>query len=250
MTNEILEKLKDDNEYYNGVGRKYLSNSDIGSLLKNPKEFGVKRDDTPIFAMGRYFHQLFLEPDKAKEWDFVDVSSRNTKKYKEYVAELQADSKRPRDFALLLKEKRNVEYWVEAMKTNIDFFDRIYADTNRFEVPEVMELEGEMWKGKADIVGEDYVYDLKTTGNINDFRWNFRKYNYDSQAYIYSQLFSRPMMFLVIDKTSYMMGAYTVSPESLERGRQKVEKAVEVYRTFFGDNPQEDINQYYFNEEI
>ena len=58
------------------------------------------------------------------------------------------------------------------------------------------------------------------------------------------------MMFLVIDKTSYMMGAYTVSPESLERGRQKVEKAVEVYRTFFGDNPQEDINQYYFNEEI
>ena len=57
-------------------------------------------------------------------------------------------------------------------------------------------------------------------------------------------------MFLVIDKTSLMMGAFTVSDESLERGKRKVEKAVEVYRTFFGDNPTEDINQFYFNEEV
>ena len=27
-----LELLKDDKQYYNGVGRKYLSNSDIGAL--------------------------------------------------------------------------------------------------------------------------------------------------------------------------------------------------------------------------
>ena len=30
----IIEILKDDNEYYNGIGRQYLSNSDIGTLLK------------------------------------------------------------------------------------------------------------------------------------------------------------------------------------------------------------------------
>lgn len=250
MNADIIKQLKNDDEYYNGVGRQFLSNSDIGTLLKNPKEFGVKRDDSKEFAMGRYFHQLFLEPDKAKGWDFVDVTSRNTKKYKEYVEQLQADSKRPRDFALLLKEKIAVEHWVEAMKTNLDFFDMIFDEDNEFEVPAVMELEGEMWKGKADIVGKEFVYDLKTTGNINDFRWNFRKYNYDSQAFIYSSLFNKPMKFLVIDKTSFMMGSYTVGQESLERGRQKVEKAVEIYRTFFGDNPTEDINQYYFNEEI
>ena len=28
----VIEELKDDNEYYNGIGRKYLSNSDIGTL--------------------------------------------------------------------------------------------------------------------------------------------------------------------------------------------------------------------------
>jgi hypothetical protein len=247
---QVVELLRDDNEYYNGIGRKYLSNSDIGTLLKNPTEFGQKREDTKEFAMGRYFHQLFLEPSKADEWDFIDVASRNTKKYKEYVSELQSNSNRPRNFALLRREKDEVERWVEAMKTNFDFFNYIADDKNTYEVPAISEICGEVWKGKADIVGKDFLFDLKTTGNINDFRWNFRKYNYDSQAYIYSTLFNKPMMFLVIDKTSLMMGAYTVSQESLDRGKEKVERAVEIYRKFYGENPMEDINQYYFYEEI
>ena len=41
--NEIIEKLKDDKEYYGGVGKQYLSNSDIGALLNNPKEYGASR---------------------------------------------------------------------------------------------------------------------------------------------------------------------------------------------------------------
>tara|TARA_R100001443_G_scaffold114946_1_gene131777 strand:+ start:4348 stop:5082 length:735 start_codon:yes stop_codon:yes gene_type:complete len=244
MNAEILEQLKNDDEYYNGLGRQFLSNSDIGALLKNPKEFGVKRKDSKEFAMGRYFHQLFLEPDKAKKVKHIDVSSRATKKYKESLAEIQ------KELILLTKEKEEVELWVDTMKTNFDFFNYINNEKNKYEVPAVTELCGELWKGKADIVGEDFLFDLKTTSNINDFRWNFRKYNYDSQAYIYSSLFKKPMMFLVLDKTSLMMGAYTVSQESLDRGKDKVERAVEVYQKFYGDNPTEDINQYYFYEEI
>lgn len=249
-TQKIIKTLKDDNEYYNGIGRQYLSNSDIGTLLKNPRDFGKKLEDSKEFAMGRYFHQLFLEPEKANEWDFIDVASRNTKKYKEYVEELRQSSNRERNFALLEKEKVEVERWVDAMKTNLDFFDYINDSKNKYEVPNIKEIGGETWKGKADIVGEDFIYDLKTTSNINDFKWNSRKYNYDSQAYIYQELFGKPMVFLVIDKTSLMMGFFSVSDESLERGRQKVERAIEIYRKFYGDNPTEDINQYYLYEEI
>ena len=249
-TQKIIKTLKDDNEYYNGLGRQYLSNSDIGTLLKNPRDFGKKLEDSKEFAMGRYFHQLFLEPEKANEWDFIDVASRNTKKYKEYVEELRQSSNRERNFALLEKEKVEVERWVDAMKTNLDFFDYINDSKNNYEVPNIKEIGGETWKGKADIVGEDFIYDLKTTSNINDFKWNSRKYNYDSQAYIYQELFGKPMVFLVIDKTSLMMGFFSVSDESLERGRQKVERAIEIYRKFYGDNPTEDINQYYLYEEI
>ena len=246
----IIEILKDDNEYYNGIGRQYLSNSDIGTLLKNPRDFGKKLEDSKEFAMGRYFHQLFLEPSKAEEWDFIDVSSRATKKYKEYVEELKSNSTRERNFALLQKEKEEVHKWVEAMKLNDDFLEHITDSKNKYEVPMIKEIQGELWKGKADIVGNDFIFDLKTTSSIFDFKWNARKYNYDSQAYIYQELFGKPMVFLVIDKSSLVMGFFSVSDESLERGKQKVARAIEIYRKFYGDNPTEDINQYYLYEEI
>ena len=53
---EVLEKLKDDELYYGEFGRKYLSNSDIGTLLKDPKMF--KKAITPTLPMllGRYLH--------------------------------------------------------------------------------------------------------------------------------------------------------------------------------------------------
>ena len=80
---EVIEKLKDDVQYYGDFGKQYLSNSDIGTLLNNPREFRQPQDDNVNFHKGRYFHQLILEPEKAKETKFIEVSSRNTKAYKE-----------------------------------------------------------------------------------------------------------------------------------------------------------------------
>ena len=50
MSDTIIKQLKDDKEYYGGIGKNYLSNSDIGALLSNPKEFGVQKDDNINFA--------------------------------------------------------------------------------------------------------------------------------------------------------------------------------------------------------
>ncbi len=61
LNDHILELLKDDKEYYSGIGKKFLSNSDIGTLLNNPKDFGKSREDNKSFAEGRYFHQLILQ---------------------------------------------------------------------------------------------------------------------------------------------------------------------------------------------
>jgi hypothetical protein len=83
--NSVIELLKNDNQYYNGIGKQYLSNSDIDALLKNPKEFKVNREDCKAFAEGRYFHQLILEPEKAKIIVTIDASSRNTNIYKEAI---------------------------------------------------------------------------------------------------------------------------------------------------------------------
>ena len=55
---EAIEKLRDDSNYYGAYGKQYLSNSDIGSLLTNPREYGVSTPDNANFAKGKLFHQL------------------------------------------------------------------------------------------------------------------------------------------------------------------------------------------------
>lgn len=241
---DIIKLLQDDREYYDGVGKNYLSNSNIGDLLKNPKNFNKKQEDNKNFLVGRYFHQLILEPEKAAATPHIDLATRRGKAYDSFLEENNIT------IGLLTKEKVMLENLVESMLNVDDFRALIQEEGVQYEVPMIKEIHGEMWKGKADIVGSEHLIDIKTSSSIEKFRWSVRDYNYDSQAYIYQQLFNKPLVFLVIDKTSRMMGMYPVSEESLERGEQKVIKAVEQYRKFYGENPSEDINQFYFYEEV
>ena len=237
--NTILNKLKDDKEYYHGVGKKYLSNSDIAALLTNPKRYGVPREDDVNLAKGRLFHQMLLEPSKAIDFEIIDVSSRNTKKYKDAITI-------DKPFILLEKEVEEVKRYVGAINSNYDFWNIVNGTEH--EVPAVGELFGVQWKGKADIVTEHDIYDLKTTRTLKDFKWSARRYNYDSQAYIYQTLFGKPMTFLVVCKDTLDIGWYTCSDDFIAGGEEKVKKAVDVYETFFGPNPTDDIGSYYHRE--
>ena len=242
MSKEILEKLRNDQDYYGDFGKQYMSNSDISTLLTNPKQYGVGLPDNANFAKGRYFHQLVLEPEKADGYTFVESSSRNTKLYKEYCAEAEVD------FALLSKEGEELRRLVGVMMGNLDMYDLIRNPENIYELPAIGEIEGKMWKGKADIVHPDMVIDIKTTSKIEDFKWSARKYNYDSQCYIYQKLFGKPLIFLVIDKTSDMMGIFRPTEEFVKGGQNKVQRAIEVYNKFFGSNPTSDIDTFYYDE--
>jgi hypothetical protein len=92
-----------------------------------------------------------------------------------------------------------------------------------------------MWKGKADIVNHEdkLVVDLKTTADINKFRWSASKYNYDSQAYIYRKLFGYDMIFIVIDKTTHQIGIFDCSSDFYEKGKDKVDRAEKAYELFY-----------------
>jgi len=237
----VLNKLKNDKEYYEGIGKDYVSNSDISALLTNPKKFGVSRPDNANFAKGRMFHQLLLEPGKCFDTLIVDASSRNTKKYKEALTE-------EHPFGLLLKEIEEVKAMVSAVEQNFDFYTHI-LDTEH-EVPAVGELFGVPFKGKADMVGEFAIFDLKTTRSIHEFRWTAKKYNYDSQAYIYQELFGKPMTFLCVCKETLQTASFVCSEHFIDSGKDKVERAAQQYLRFFGDNPTEDIDSYYMQETL
>ena len=233
--NKVLHKLDDDEQYYGEFGRQFLSNSDIKSLLEDPLSFKQPIVGNPNLVKGSYFHTLVLEPDKLERFKIIDAATRNTKKYKDLsggemcLLEKEADE---------LNQLRDKLLGVTAARELIQDIDVDY------EVPGVQELEGEWWKLKADIVNntQGYVIDLKTTSDIDKFSYSAKVYNYDSQAYIYSTYFKMDFLFIVICKKSKKIGIFDCSPQFLESGKEKVQKAVEQYRLFYKDenfNPAE-----------
>ena len=223
---EVLKALQDDTNYYGDFGKKYLSNSDIGTLLTNPLALGKQQAQRPAFLVGGYFHTAILEPDKLKNFKIVEATTRNTKAYKEISGG---------EMCLLKHEVDQIELMTEKMLNNEVCRDLIRSGNVKYEQPEITELEGQMWKGKADIVNHDekLIIDLKTTADITKFKYSASKYNYDSQAYIYSKLFGYEMLFIAIDKNTHQIGIFDCSPEFYERGQDKVKRAVEAYELFY-----------------
>ena len=203
MKEEIIETLRDDEQYYGEFGKQFLSNSDIKKLLDDPASFGVATSQTVDMLKGSYMHHAVLEPEKLASYVVIDASSRSTKKYKEAIIDMGAD------ILLLAPEQAELDIMAQKVRENFRFSSEIYADGNEFEVPAVKKLFKHMWKGKADVVCA-----------------------------------GKPLEFYVIEKGSHRLEVFTCSDAFLERGREKVIRALEVYKKFFGENPTDDISQY------
>ena len=220
---DVIKKLRDDEHYYGDFGKKYLSNSDISTLLTNPLALGQPQKPIPAYLVGGYFHTAILEHEKHNKFKIVESTTRNTKAYKEI-----SDG----ELCLLQSEVDKIELMTDKVLANNVCKGLIRGTNIEYEQPGITELEGLMWKGKADIVNheEKLIIDLKTTADLNKFKWSANKYNYDSQAYIYSNLFGYEFIFIVIDKTTHQIGIFDCSPQFYERGKDKVERASEQYK--------------------
>ena len=233
--------LNDDAHYYGMEGKKYLSNSDIDALLNDPKSFKKQKEKTPEMLNGSYFHASLLEPHKLDTFPVYEGTSRNNKGYKEQVPE--------GEIWLLSSEKNKLDELVESVKKNIILWDMIYDDSViGYEVAATGVIGGLPWKGKADIVKGDVLYDIKTTSKISEFKFSARKYNYDSQAWIYNQLFGKPLVFITVEKDTGRVGVFECSDEFLDRGREKVMMAVEAYNKFYGESKTDDPESFIINE--
>jgi len=234
---KILKKLKNDEDYYGDFGNQFLSNSHVGKLLKDPLNAFAPSKPSPAFLVGGYFHTCILEPDKLKKYKVVKASTRNTKAYKDVAGGELCLLEHEVDMIELMRQKvmendicRDL---IQGSNVGSDITD--LRNPVEYEVPMITELFGNKWKGKADIVNheEKLIIDLKTTADIEKFQWSASKYNYDSQAYIYSKLFGYEFLFIVIDKSTHQIGVFDCSPQFYERGEEKVRKASEAYDLFY-----------------
>ena len=257
---DLLPEMQDDGFYYKFMGLdKCLSYSSLKWLLKSPKWFEYKRNnpdpETQALRDGRLVHTQILEPQKYDTFNFIDVSTKNTNKWKLAVQEHGAMN------TYTLKEQRMANRISQAFLQN----DRAVSFLNKAltEVPNLISLEGLPIRGKADIYKpEEYVVDVKTTSdgisriNLDTgeqetlFARTISNYDYDMQAYLYSVMFNVPeFWWVVIDKATTDIGIFKASPETLELGRLKLEAALQMYDAFFVSDLI-DLSQYYLESEI
>lgn len=231
---QAIERLRNDEDYYGDFGKQFLSNSDISVLENEPHNFHKQIQKTPNLLVGGYFHTAILEPGKLHNFKIVKASNRNTNIYKDECATegeihlLESEA----DMVMKLKDR------LLACEPARDLIMGSHGDSKiEYEVPNIIKLGNNYWKGKADIINHDerLVIDLKTTSDLDRFKFSASKYNYDSQAFIYSQMFGYDFLFIVIDKKTMKIKFAECSPEFYQRGAYKVEKANELYDLFIKD---------------
>jgi hypothetical protein len=230
--NKAIERLRNDEDYYGDFGKQFLSNSNIQTLLSNPANLHAPSPRTSAFLVGGYFHTAVLEPGKLDNFKIIKASNRNTKAYKEASQGELCLLESEADMVMKLKERLLACDAVRSLVVGDHKDAKI-----EYEVPNIVKLGTNYWKGKADIINHDekLIIDLKTTNDVDGFKWSAKKYNYDSQAFIYSQMFGYEFLFIAIDKNTMKIKFADCSPEFYERGAYKVERANEIYDLHYKD---------------
>jgi len=239
LQEEIVGMSYSDDFYYSHLGKNALSSSSLKTILKSPKtyrnilNYGDPNSDSPALAAGKLVHWMILESHKIDKLHFVDASTKNTKIYKEAKAKYGE--------VFLTKEKNAAERLTDAVLRNEAAIKLL--NKSEFEVPQVQMLDGLPFRGKADIIQGDTIIDLKTTAELNTFKYSADKFGYDLQAWLYIKLFDKKKFtFLVIDKASTDIGIFETTDEFLARGENKFKQAVDNYKYFFEQD--NDLDQY------
>ena len=243
---DLENKMKNDDFYYDYLGKNALSSSSIKHLLKSPKKYKYitqyAQPMTSSMMIGWLTHCAILEPQKFEKLIFIDVQSRRTKKFKE------ANDQNKNVFTI--KEREEVERLQDAVYKNEQALKLLTKC--EYEVPKIGSINGLAFRGKADVLCGKKIVDIKTTSDIE--LWDKKKQyvtgspyklHYDVQAFIYSSIFDidyKNFVFLVIDKASLDIGIFECSEEFYNSGREKTYEAISRYQQFFVDGA--DIDSY------
>ena len=237
---DILSKMDDDSFYYGYLGKNALSSSMCKSLLESPETYANKLKEPPKskepqpFRDGRLIHLLALEPHRIDELTIID-STKGSNLYKLAVQEKPAQSVYTR------AELNRCQEIADAVLESIEYQELVKGA--KFEIPAIANYNGLPFRGKADILLDGVVCDIKTTSDISTFEQAALLYNYDLQAALYLELFdSFEFKYAVVDKRSKEVGFFEFNDEFIESGYAKLDLATENYYKYLENKDFYDLN--------
>jgi hypothetical protein len=231
-----------DKEYYGD--RKYLTTSSLKMLRKSVKKFNIwmagliSEEPSDALQQGSALHALVLENKKI----FVGYEGRRAgAEYKKFL-----DDKNDEMFVFTMKDEKLIHDMYRALYECNESFELLFDPSNESanEIPMTAELFGIAMKGKADrvlynatlpisnVTVGSFGVDLKTTGgDLDEFARSARFYDYDMQAYVYSQIFGLDgFVFVVVSKKwPYEVGIFECSDEFIASGEAKAKQAINKY---------------------
>ena len=250
---EILGYMLEDDFYYGKLDLNALSQSSLKLILNEPYDYlrklkGKATEKSDALIMGNLVHWGYLEPEVFYSKHFIEADRITDKAYKEAVANYGADNVYKAKFG------RIAEAYVDTLN-RCDFLNDIKSRAE-IEVPAIKMFYDDIpIRGKADLLLEDRILDLKTTRvNPDKFnKWKIMDMDYDLQAFIYCQLFEVDYFsFIPINKINRSKGIIHCGQEILDSGEEKFYRAMDTYIKFFHNKTVEEAealldNNFYEN---
>ena len=222
---DILEQMMDDDFYYGYLGLNALSSSSAKKLLDSPyayhRSLSDKQTNVQALRDGQLIHLMVLEPQKIDYLTFTE-GTKASKKYKLAVEEYgshnvftNSEYYKAKKISQRVRSVKDVQQMLEGAS---------------FEIPAIDIYNDLPFRGKADILKDGVVMDLKTTGDIKSFERSANNFSYDLQCALYLELFNAfDFKFIVVDKNTFDVGIYECSQEFIDRGKRKIDLATRLY---------------------
>ena len=214
-----------------------LSYSALKQFSKSPAHLDAywNRDLTQSASMakGSLIHTLVLEPDTYDEkYAIYEGKVRRGKEYDAFCLENEGK-------IILNQNEFNEATTIRDAVWNNKIAKNIFLRTTEVESKFEMEYRDLKFKGIIDGIGNDFIFDLKTTqcSEPSKFSRDAFNYGYNLQAAIYLKAVQRKHYYIISVESAapYNVTVFEMTSELINMGTQELETLITKFKAWDGE---------------
>lgn len=230
---------------YIDKGRDCLSKHQLDSInvaIEKWEYDNDNRHDTRALGFGRCFHDfVLLNSVFYGSWAVQDKVDGRTSEGKAYKQKFASDN-----MGKQIIERDDFNR-IEAMCAKVTPYLESLGPYET-EVSAFAEIDGAFpvsFRGRADILTQDKVIDIKTISDIRNFRNEIYRYRYHVQMAIYQDLFRKAanMLIFVQSEAPHLVCLVEIHQDEINRAREIYKKDIEKWVNWQLGNPFKDFHE-------